>query len=149
MDEQRKLEFDRQNGGRLNESAIEHVAILIDIVNGYNGGAALLRQSQATQVALQVSDGTLVKPIQTNKVNYPPTEIQFDATHVQFEYVFPRTVNGKPLYSSGDSILAIVLGTPLIVDKKSGTVEKRDFGNSTGGYNLNISDLIYKGKLEY
>jgi hypothetical protein len=149
MDEQKKLEFDQQNSAQLNENAAENVVVLIDEVNVYNGGRDLTGQSPATQVALRLADGTLVMPIRTSKVNYPPTQIQFDATHVQFEYVFARTAGGKPLYSPGDSVLAIALGAPLIVDKKTGTVETRDFGGSTGGYNLKISDLMYKGKLEY
>jgi len=149
FDDQKKQEFDQQNSGQLNKNAIDNVVILIDEVNVYNGGRALTGQSGATQVALWTSDGTLVMPVQTNKVNYPPTQIQFDATHVQFEYVFPRTVGGKPLYSPSDLSLGISLGAPLIEDKKTGKVEQQDFRNSTGGYTLKITDLMYKGKLEY
>ena len=81
---------------------ITNVVILIDEVNVYNGGRALTGQSGATQVALWTSDGTLVMPVQTNKVNYSPTQIQFDATHVQFEYVFPRTVGGDFYFVAGN-----------------------------------------------
>jgi hypothetical protein len=150
MDDQKKREFDQQNSAKFDESAADNVVILIDEVNVYNGGRAIIPgQSPATQVALRISGGTLVMPVQTKKVNYPPSEIQFDATHVQFEYVFPRTVGGKPLCSPDDLSLGITLGSPLIVDKKTGTVEPQDFRNSTGGYILKIADLMYKGKLEY
>jgi hypothetical protein len=150
MDDQKKRAFDQQNSATFDESAASNVVVLIDEVNVYNGSRAIIPgQSPATQIALRISGGALVAPVQTKKVNYPPTEIQFDAVHFQFEYVFPRTVGGKPLYSTDDLSLGIYLGAPLIVDKKTGTVEQQDFRESTGGYFFKIPDLIYKGKLEY
>jgi hypothetical protein len=149
MDDQKKREFDRQNSATINESATNDVVILIDDVTVYNGGPATMRQRSATQIALEISGGPLVLPIQTRKVDYSPTEIQFDAHQNQFEYVFPRMVDGKPLCSPGDLFLGIHLGDPLIVDKKNGLVKQQDFRKSLGGFMFNISDLMYKGKLEY
>jgi hypothetical protein len=149
MDDQKKREFDQQNGGSPDEQQIDHVAILIDNVRVYNGQRNSLGPEPATQIALQIGAGALVLPTETNKVNYPPSQIENDATDVQFEYIFPRMVNGKPLCSPDDLFLGIDLGDPLIVDKKTGHVTQQDFRKVMGGFMFNVSDLMYKGKLGY
>ena len=149
MDDQKKREFDQQNSAASTESATNNVVILVDNVTVYNGGPTTIAPRLPTQIALEISGGPLVLPVRTRKVDYPPTQIEFDAHQNQFEYVFPRVVGGKPLCSPGDSFLGIDLGDPLIVDKKTGQVKQQDFRKSLGGFMFNISDLIYKGKLEY
>lgn len=79
----------------------------------------------------------------------------------QYEYVFPRTVDGKPPFAaagtvmidgdapviydkktgkavakqirSTDPLLLVAVGAPLIVDKKTGRVEEEDFRSTGGG----------------
>ena len=99
------------------------------------------------QCALQRSDGTFVLPIQTNKVKYAAA--QFSLFLNQYEYVFPRTVDGKPTFTSSDSSLVIVLGLPLVVDDKTKQVVQQPFQLATPGASFKISDLMYKGMLEY
>jgi hypothetical protein len=101
----------------------------------------------ATQAALQLSNGAFIPPIQTNQVKYdaggPWRAIN------QFEYVFPRAVNGKPLYSPSNSNLQVVLGAPLSIDKKTKLVIQEPFRYAGPVAVFKISDLMYKGKLEY
>ncbi|HEV3218682.1 MAG TPA: hypothetical protein VGZ48_02865 [Candidatus Acidoferrales bacterium] len=99
------------------------------------------------QVALRLSDGTLIQPTRTNRVNYAPVAAGSYAN--QIEYAFPRTSSGKPLYYPGDSSLRIELGAPLASDKKSDQPEQQAFRDSGLGFTFKISDLMYKGKLEY
>jgi hypothetical protein len=101
----------------------------------------------AQQAALRLSNGTYILPVQTSQVKYDPggpwTAIN------QFEYVFPRTVSGKPLYSASNSYLQVVSGAPLDIDKKTKQVIQEPFQNSGPLAVFKISDLMYKGKLEY
>jgi len=101
----------------------------------------------ARQVVLRLADGTLVLPTETNKVKYTPDTL--NSPQNQFEYVFPRTVGGKPLFSPGDECLVIELGAPLVFDKKTHNVVREDFRDSGKRYTFKIADLMYKGKLEY
>lgn len=157
MDAQKQREFDQQDAKQfeeLNEQAIGNILILIDHDSSYGGSNDATPGPPPRQIALRISDGTLVLPIQTNKVNYPTTRIDFDAVHNQFEYIFPRTIGGKPLYSASDSdeVLTICQGDPLVVDKKTGKVEPHPFRNAGDDYTIKfvkISKLMYKGKLEY
>ena len=101
----------------------------------------------ARQAALQLPSGTLILPIQINKVKYMSTSLNEYLN--QFEYIFPRTIDGKDLFTETDSSMTLKLGAPLVLDKKTNKVELRDFQNSGFEYAFKISDLIYKGKLEY
>jgi hypothetical protein len=149
MDDQKKQEFDQENAGLLNRENPQEVDILIDNVIVANGERTTIAQAPPAQIALRVSGHSLVPPIRASKTNYPPTQINFDASHIQFEYVFPRTIDGRILLSSRDVLLGIVLGSPLIVDKKTGAVKQQDFRESQGGYTFKVSELMYKGNLEF
>jgi hypothetical protein len=151
MDDQKKREFDQKNSVMSDEDAVQNFTVLIDEVVANNGKGSGGAPVPATQIALRISNGTLVLPIRTNKANYASTQLEFDAIHNQFEYVFPRTVDGKPLYSFNDPFIVVDFGDPLIVDKKTGKVEQRPFHTlgDDHAYKLKTSDLIYQGKLEY
>jgi hypothetical protein len=149
MDDQKKREFDQKNSVMSDEDAVQNFTVLIDEVVANNGKGSGGAPVPATQIALRISNGTLVLPIRTNKVNHASTQLEFDAIHNQFEYVFPRTVDGKPLFSPSDSSFIISLGATLVVDKKTGKVERQDFQSSGPNFIFSISDLMYKGKLEY
>jgi len=158
MNAQKKKEFDQQHAADLNGTADANVVVVIensstepgpDTGNIHAPGQpfTLFGPDPARQAALQLSDGTLVLPIQTTKVKYASTSI--DEALNQFEYLFPRSAGGKPLFSADDSNLWIRLGDPLIVDKKTGNLEQHKFRISGPGFTFKIADLIYKGKLEY
>ncbi len=108
-------------------------------------GAAELRP--AKQIALRLSHGEFIMPLETNPVKYTPTEA--GNVLVQYEYVFPRTADGKPLYSPSDTFLIVELGAPLFLDKKTHQVIPQPFQDSGQRYTFKISDLMYKGNLEY
>jgi hypothetical protein len=99
------------------------------------------------QAALRLSDGTLVMPIETNKVNYSSVELNTFLN--QYEYVFPRNVKGGPTFTSNELYLQIQFGAPLVLDKRTGKVEQQDFAWSGLGFTFKFSDLMYMGKLEY
>jgi hypothetical protein len=101
----------------------------------------------ARQAALRLRNGTLVLPLQIYPVKYANTIIN-EFTN-QYEYTFPRTVAGKPLYSVNDSFLIVELGAPLVLDKKTHLPKSPNFVPSGKLYIFKISDLMYKGKLEY
>ena len=101
----------------------------------------------ARQAVLWLSDGGPVPPSQTTKVNYNPAGI--DQFTNEYEYAFPRTLNGRPLYSTADLYLEIDLGDPLVTDKKTGKVVPQDFRSSGFIFTFEVSALMYKGKLEY
>jgi hypothetical protein len=69
-------------------------------------------------------------------------------------YTFPRTVNGKPLYSENDKTFTIPYGYMLRFTGKHmrmGPQKPQDFPASPTGYqaDIPIASLMYKGKLEY
>jgi hypothetical protein len=99
------------------------------------------------QAALRIADGTFVAPVKTTSVKYFPSAI--GGFYNQFEYVFPRTVGGKPLYLPSDSFLIVELGAPLLLDQKTHQIIRQPFQDSGKGYTFKISNLMYKGKLEY
>jgi hypothetical protein len=155
MDAQKKHEFDQQHPSELSDLTTQKVFIIISNSsyqppldpNSQGPSAPFYAPDPPTQVALSLSDGTLLQPIQTN-VSAPSVGI--DLSMNRLEYVFPRTVSGKPLYSTRDSLLAIYLGAPLILDKKTGKIqEQTGFRNSRKAYEFKIADLMYKGNVEY
>jgi hypothetical protein len=101
----------------------------------------------ARQAALGLANGTLVLPLQIYPVKYANTVIN-EFTN-QYEYTFPRAVAGKPLYSVNDSFLIVELGAPLVLDKKTHLPKSPNFVPSGKRYIFKISDLMYKGNLEY
>ena len=111
-----------------------------------NGESGIFAPDQAVQAALKLANGSIVQPIQTI-VLAPPAGV--DVFGNKTEYEFPRTIGDKPLYLASDSVLGILLGAPLSVDKKTKKVEMQDFHSSGLAFSFKISDLMYKGKLEY
>ncbi len=115
---------------------------------------------QSRQGALILSDGSLVMPIET-KLYCDQTLVEFGTRFEHSistcaEYVFPRTVNGKPLYTTDDKDLLFVQGEVLPFHGKAevlGPQRVEDFRRSDsgpiGGFRFPISTLMYKGKLEY
>jgi hypothetical protein len=152
MDAEKKQEFDQQYATRstVNYSDL----VVIDIMNSSdrpprNASAEIgtYAPEAAAQIALRLGDGTLILPTQITVLN-PPSGVDVFGNNT--EYDFPRTVGGRLLYSPSDSFLTIVLGAPLIVDKKTKKVEQQDFRVVSDNYDsFKISDLMYKGKLEY
>ena len=136
---------------------IDQVLVYIDNVStdvpptqsggGELEGGIFSTPAPARQAALRLPDGTLVLPTETNKVKYTPDTL--NSAQNQFEYVFPRMVSGKAIFSPHDSLLTVELGAPLVFDKKTHKVVQEDFRDSGKRYTFKISDLMYKGKLEY
>jgi hypothetical protein len=151
MDAQSKQEFDQRYAANLADDADTKVVVVVTNISdrppqNANAESGVYAPDQAVQIALELADGTLVQPIQIT-VLPPPSGV--DVFGNEIEYVFPRVIGGRPLYSSSDSLMAIFLGAPLIVDKKTEKVESHDFHSSGMALSLKISDLMYKGKLEY
>ena len=151
MNVQKKQEFDQQRAADLAPRPDRNLVVVI-----YNSSTeppaadhpiTALGPDPPRQAALQLADRTLILPIQINKVKYMSSSINEYMN--QFEYVFPRTISGRELFTKTDSSMTLKLGAPLVVDKKTNKVEQRDFQNSGFEYTFKISDLIYKGKLEY
>jgi hypothetical protein len=128
------------------------------VVRWASSGESWLGQSR--QAALVLSDGTLIMPIKT-KLYCNHTMVEFGtriehSVSVCAEYVFPRTVNGKPLYTTDDKDLLFVQGAVLPYHGKTeelGPQRPEDFRRAdsrpSGGFQFPISTLMYKGKLEY
>jgi hypothetical protein len=151
MNVQKKQEFDQQSVADLAARPDRNLVVVI-----YNSSTeppaadhprTVLGPFPARQAALQLPSGTLILPIQINKVKYMSTSI--DETMNQFEYIFPRTINGRDIFTKTDSSMTLKLGAPLVVDKKTNKVEQREFQDCGFEYTFKISDLMYKGKLEY
>jgi hypothetical protein len=101
---------------------------------------------QATQAALKLSDGTLVQPIESTVLK------SYGGYGNETQYTFPRTVGGRPLISSTESILTIELGANLVIynkDTKKYEYRQGGFQDSGTGYTFKIADMMYRGKLEY
>ncbi len=180
MSVQKKQAFDQTHLHDLDPTdqiiiLIENSAVTYEAPENSEQSTIFVDPDPGVQIALKVGTGTFVTPIQTNKVKYASNT--FHKRLNQFEYIFPRTVDGKPplapagtfqainlgtritvdkhnaghldFIRSTGPLLYIALGDPLVMDKKTGKVEQRDFNDSLLGYSFNISDLMYKGKLEY
>ncbi|MGA7784507.1 MAG: hypothetical protein WB997_07680 [Candidatus Acidiferrales bacterium] len=115
---------------------------------------------QSRQGALVLGDGSLVMPLKT-KLDCNQTLVEFGtriehSISVCAEYVFPRTVNGKPLYMENDKDFLFILGSMLPFHGKTeelGPQRLEDFRRvdraPIGEFRFPISTLMYKGKLEY
>jgi hypothetical protein len=158
MDAQRKQEFDQPHESDLTAGADNSVVVVIynssvqpealgTNMNEPEQSCVEIPPDPPTQIALRISGGTVLPPIQINKVNYAST-ILWESMN-QYEYIFPRTLEGKPLYSPSDFYLGITFGAHLIFDKQTGKVDPEGFQGSRSDYTFAISDLMYKGKLEY
>lgn len=151
MDSQEKQNFDRLYASNFASEVGDKVEVIVTNTSDQppphaSAESGTFAPDQAVQAALKLADGSIVQPIQTI-VLAPPAGV--DVFGNKTEYDFPRTIGDKPLYSSSDPVLAILLGAPLIVDKKTKKVEMQDFHGSGPAFSFKISDLMYKGKPEY
>ncbi len=151
MKPDKKLAFDQAHAHDLDPS--DKVLVYIENTSSSTlppaGSVSPMYQapaSPATQVALRVSDGPLIQPIETAAL-----KIKGDAAYGnETEYSFPRTVSGKPLLTPSDSTLVVELGGWLLFNKVSGEVDQQlPFRDSGQRYTFKVPDMIYKGKLEY
>ncbi|MFZ0820087.1 MAG: hypothetical protein WAM91_08455 [Candidatus Acidiferrales bacterium] len=145
MSLQQKQIFDQQHAAELAVEDNDKVEITVNSLT-YN---ALGTENKykwpfpARRAALLLSDGTLVMPLQTT---VPSVAYAY--------YVFPRTVSGKPIYTTTDKNLTIVFGDVVPFDEKHkelGPQKPGDFrlDPSSFRYDFAIPSLMYKGKLEY
>jgi len=110
--------------------------------------AVYVHPQPARQAALVLPDGSYLTPTHT-------TLIQNSTFQNEVLYTFPRLVNGEPAFSSGDQQISLVLGDPLPTNKgkEFGPLALQDFHPVQGldaiGVSFVLSDLMYKGKLEY
>jgi hypothetical protein len=96
-----------------------------------------------SQAALLLPNGKYLLPTQTKIILKNAAE-----------YVFPRTLNGTPIFAEGDKQIVVVLGLPLQSAKTGGVVDPGEFHlglglTNAGRFTFPISSLMYKGKLEY
>ena len=152
MKTQQRLAFDNEHESDLLDPSQVLVFIENDSVEpgpggGEYGSQDIIGPDAPRQAALRLSDGTQVLPIQVDKVKY--SSMALNEFSNQYEYAFPRTVRGRPLYTTADSYVEVDLGDPLVIDKKTGKVVPQDFHSSWFGFTFEVSALMYKGKLEY
>jgi hypothetical protein len=157
MTQDKQREFNQQNALVLTGKSEGKVVVVISNSSTEPPSAAgnpnargrestLFGPKPPRRAALQLSNKTLVLPTEINKVNYSSTAINEYMN--QFEYIFPRTIGGKPLYTADDSVVWFQLGDPLNVDQKTGGVQQQSFRRDSE-VSFKITDLIYKGKIEY
>ncbi len=147
MEPDKKQAFDQAHVHDLDPSN----QILVNIQNGvmFSGPGAFSSAawaSPATQVALRVPDGALIQPTETTLL------VNSGGYGNETQYSFPRTVGGRPLLSPTASSLVIQLGAPLwVYDAKTNKYIRQEgpFRSSGTSITFKISDLMYKGKLEY
>ena len=149
MKPDKKLAFDQAHAHDLDPS--DQVLICIDHY-GYQSpspsGAVNnitndVPGSPATQVALRLADGTLIQPTAATVVGMWVYENEI-------QYSFPRTVNNIPVPSPGEPSLVFELGADLRIKLKSGNFDQPlPFLDSGRSITFKLSDMMYKGKLEY
>jgi hypothetical protein len=104
-------------------------------------------------IALQLSDGTLVMPSQI-------TVLHYDLSEKDYQFTFPRRINGRPVVAASDKYLSFATGErlpPIPITKKQGPMnlgpmKREDFHLVPLSKNekpFSIASLMYKGKLEY
>jgi hypothetical protein len=117
----------------------------------------------AKQAALLLSDGRLVMPVSTtlsatatgSAVGQTRQDIPyiFSPTSSTAVYVFPRMVDGRPIYKEQDNSMTVVFGRIMPeskVKQELGPQEAGDFHRDRAlRVDFPISELKYKGKLEY
>jgi hypothetical protein len=155
MKTQDRLKFDQEHaagliGGYENRVVIEMIIHIWEPPppSGSTDQTDVQFSPGADQVALRRSDGSLVLPTEITV----SVDNSFDTRGTKTEYIFPRAIDGRPLYAANATNLVIELGIPLIVDKKTHKAEEKSFqpwGTWGSSYSFKISDLVYKGKLEY
>ncbi len=154
MDSQKRQAFDQEHAADLAEGDNSQVVVW-ETHGGQDdlprGSRDDLRDSNPMrQCALLLSDGALVMPLQITVSGLTMSNTA--------EYVFPRMVNGKPLYASTDKAFSIVPGAVLPYHErkeKLGPLSPGDFhrlvipGRPSTPLEFPTPTLMYKGKLEY
>jgi hypothetical protein len=148
MNAQKKDVFDQEHAGDVAEAGDGSIVVYFkEGTWGHDSSSRLdIGASFVRQAALLLSDGTFLIPVRTS----------VDPIDNSGLYAFPRTVNGKPVFTTADKEIVIVLGEILPKVNQPGPVDPGVFRPrpSTGRYSsphysFSIASLMYKGKLEY
>jgi hypothetical protein len=160
MNSAKKQEFDQQHAGDAAPS--DDAPILLDVFqyqyldysNSSTNGSPYPSSSVSgvppgRQLALRLPGGSLVMPTEIAKIKAGDP-----LAKNEYLYTFPRMVNDEPAFSGTDGEIIFVFGGPIPEADKQGKVappNAADFQGVAGatGYRFKISDLMYKGKLEY
>jgi hypothetical protein len=145
MTPDKKQEFDQAHAHDLDPT--DKITIFIWSIAFDDSQHPTALSDPATQAALRLMNGQLVLPLQTILPEKNPSDFNNSITEVT--YVFPRTVAGRPLYSPNDLFLIMEHGGLLVIDKKTHQPTPTDFRSSGRANLFKISDLMYKGNLEY
>jgi len=151
MNPAKKQAFDQEHAADLVENENDPVRIW---VGEWLADDAAVRQGYAIpppvwQAVLKLSDGTIVTPIEILAGGLTMYQ-KGGAT-----YIFPRSVNGKPLDATSDKNLTIVYGCALTFKERFVRIAGQDlppFRANCGGLSTDefpIAPMIYNGKLEY
>jgi hypothetical protein len=146
MNPQKRAAFDKEHAEDLDEGDSDRIRVWVGDITYYPSWEAYASQSFKRGAAIRLSDGTLLLPTHTKSTDYIGAFRQPGT-----EYVFPRSVNGKPAFSVSDNAIQVVLGyvdsdskdkhsTPQRHDKKFYVARLLSFP---------VASLMYKGKLEY
>ena len=159
MNPQEKRAFDHEHAQELSED--NGGQVLIWTSGGMHSfpNGSVTQSYPARQAALRLSDGSLVMPVRTTlsgevtdyeiisgvRIGHPAASIA--------EYVFSRTVNGKPLYGEQDEAITVVFGDILPYKGKTEELgpQRPEYFHPYKNLRVDfpISALMYKGKLEY
>jgi hypothetical protein len=154
MGTQKKQAFDQEHAADLTDGDNGQIRLFVGLsihgelpqVGSPAYGMGVAGALPPRHAALKLSNGNLVMP----------TEIKIlgsvgDLTGSATEYVFPRIVNGKSLFTADDRMIMFVFGEKLPATKgvRPQTPEEFHFDPRGGNYAFPISSLMYKGKLEY
>jgi hypothetical protein len=154
MDSQKRQAFDQEHAEDLAEGDKGQVVIR-ETHGGQDdlprGSRDDLRDSNPMrQQALLLSNGALMMPLEITVSGLTMSNTA--------EYVFPRMMNGKPLYAPTEKAVSIVLGAVLPYHEKRerlGPLNPSEFkplvipGRPSTPLEFPIPTLMYKGKLEY
>jgi hypothetical protein len=143
MNPEEKSAFDGQHTKDLSEDDDAPVSISWTSDTG--------RKASARQIAIKLPDGSFVMPLQITLSGFR----DFLGPNIanRGEYMFPRKVNGKPLFTQSDKEITLIFGAVLAYHGKTetlGPLNQKDFDLSFGETKtFSIPLVIYKGKLEY
>jgi hypothetical protein len=148
MNPAQKQGFDQEHADILFETDDDPIRISYAYSPGNQGYSGIPTLSPR-RAALKLADGTIVTASETT-LQSPPADISSRGYAIL--YVFPRKIDGKPLYAPTDKSIALIFGDTLQLDKNTNQARPytpADFHPGVGGYDFHIADMIYKGKLEY
>jgi hypothetical protein len=156
MNPDRRQAFDLEHAADLSEGESDPIQIRVEhsknTPHNYDGVRDDSSTTPIRQAALVLSDGSLVTPVRTIADHPTATPEGVNAA----TYVFPRSLHGKPLYSTTDRFLTITFGCGLKFEKNHLEAGPQDIGPFHSDCGLGeqkedfaIQSLVYKGKLEY